>query len=305
MRKQNKCLILCLAIFTILMQPLSVNAKDTELPKQQETYCTTKNIYTTTNVITAHKYSPGILGPVIPLNGADARLFAASQRQDSVDQNSINSGNVNESDFNEENTKWLEDFIIITEDELKEKMKTKDVLSAAANSTSGNLYAVIGDIDKEGEKKNLEYLKVEEVSQDLIIYLKVCGVDIKALAFDEKTTSKDNKKPNNYAGSIIFFLIISSIFGISYYKYRKDKKMVKVGGGDASKKGDVEIPDVRFNDVEGIEELKSDITRLVDCLKNPEKYESALRIFLSSVFQIGIFQNRLMYKLPFPAFFPL
>ena len=46
------------------MQPLSVNAKDTELPKQQETYCTTKNIYTTTNVITAHKYSPGILGPV-------------------------------------------------------------------------------------------------------------------------------------------------------------------------------------------------------------------------------------------------
>lgn len=256
-----KCLILCLVIFTILIQPITVNAKNIKTPNQQKSVL--------------GQIRPSMMyNPIIPLNGTDARLFAASQRQDSVDQNSINSGNVNESDFNEENTKWLEDFIIITEDELKEKMKTKDVLSAAANSTSGNLYAVIGEINKDGEKKNLEYLKVEEVSQDLIIYLKVCGVDIKALAFDEKTISKDNKKSNNYTGSIVFFLIVLSICAIPYYKYRRDKKMVKVGGGDASKKGDVEIPDVRFNDVEGIEELKADITRLVDCLKNPKKYES-------------------------------
>ena len=33
-----------------------------------------------------------------------------------------------------------------------------------------------------------------------------------------------------------------------------------------------DIPGTRFSDVEGIEELKNDIVRVVDCLKNPDKY---------------------------------
>lgn len=33
-----------------------------------------------------------------------------------------------------------------------------------------------------------------------------------------------------------------------------------------------EVPQVTFDDVQGIEELKSDLKRLVDCLKNPDKY---------------------------------
>ena len=33
-----------------------------------------------------------------------------------------------------------------------------------------------------------------------------------------------------------------------------------------------EVPSVKFSDVEGVDELKQDVFRLVDCLKNPQKY---------------------------------
>ena len=35
-----------------------------------------------------------------------------------------------------------------------------------------------------------------------------------------------------------------------------------------------DVPRVRFEDVEGIDELKQDVMRLVDCLKNPDKYRA-------------------------------
>lgn len=46
------------------------------------------------------------------------------------------------------------------------------------------------------------------------------------------------------------------------------EKIVKTEDG-------IEIPRVKFDDVEGVDELKEDIFRLVDCLKHPEKYENA------------------------------
>ena len=53
---------------------------------------------------------------------------------------------------------------------------------------------------------------------------------------------------------------------------------VGVGGMDTSsmtKTGTQkkqEVPSVKFSDVEGVDELKQDVFRLVDCLKNPQKY---------------------------------
>ena len=48
------------------------------------------------------------------------------------------------------------------------------------------------------------------------------------------------------------------------------------GTPSATKKEDIEkksIKKITFDDVQGIDELKPDLYRLVDCLKNPEKYE--------------------------------
>lgn len=266
MRKKCKYVTLCLAIFTILIQPVSISAKDIDTINQNGDI---QVGYINPGITTIKPAMPYI--PALPLNGADARIYASTQRQEnSVNANSIDTEITGKTD--KEGIDWLKSFSEITEEELKEKLKTQKVLSAAANSNSGNLYIILG---KDEEDKNPKHYKINEVSQELLVYLKVCGVEIKTLVFDEEEILNENKgKSNGVTSSIVFFLIVLSICAIPYYKYRKDKKRLKVGGGSVDKNGDIVIPDVKFSDVEGIEELKSDITRLVDCLKNPGKYES-------------------------------
>lgn len=266
MRKKCKYVTLCLAIFTILIQPVSISAKDIDTINQNGDI---QVGYINPGITTIKPAMPYI--PALPLNGADARIYASTQRQEnSVNANSIDTEITGKTD--KEGIDWLKSFSEITEEELKEKLKTQKVLSAAANSNSGNLYIILG---KNEEDKNPKYYKINEVSQELLVYLKVCGVEIKTLVFDEEEILNENKgKSNGVTSSIVFFLIVLSICAIPYYKYRKDKKRLKVGGGSVDKNGDIVIPDVKFSDVEGIEELKADITRLVDCLKNPGKYES-------------------------------
>lgn len=266
MRKKCKYVTLCLAIFTILIQPVSISAKDIDTINQNGDI---QVGYINPGITTIKPAMPYI--PALPLNGADARIYASTQRQEnSVNANSIDTEITGKTD--KEGIDWLKSFSEITEEELKENLKTQKVLSAAANSNSGNLYIILG---KNEEDKNPKHYKINEVSQELLVYLKVCGVEIKTLVFDEEEILNENKgKSNGVTSSIIFFLIVLSICAIPYYKYRKDKKRLKVGGGSVDKNGDIVIPDVKFSDVEGIEELKSDITRLVDCLKNPGKYES-------------------------------
>lgn len=70
-------------------------------------------------------------------------------------------------------------------------------------------------------------------------------------------------------GAILFY------FGI-YVPEHKRKDIVLVGGGSQRQpvnENNNEVPKVHFSDVEGIEELMSDIERIVDCLKNREKYK--------------------------------
>lgn len=266
MRKKCKYVTLCLAIFTILIQPVSISAKDIDTINQNGDI---QVGYINPGITTIKPAMPYI--PALPLNGADARIYESTQRQEnSVNANSIDTEITGKTD--KEGIDWLKSFSEITEEELKEKLKTQKVLSAAANSNSGNLYIILG---KNEEDKNPKHYKINEVSQELLVYLKVCGVEIKTLVFDEEEILNENKgKSNGVTSGIVFFLIVLSICAIPYYKYRKDKKRLKVGGGSVDKNGDIVIPDVKFSDVEGIEELKADITRLVDCLKNPGKYES-------------------------------
>ena len=76
---------------------------------------------------------------------------------------------------------------------------------------------------------------------------------------------------------ILLFITIGSGFG-AYFLHKwwskKHEKVVAntvVSGVSAIKQ---DVPNTKFSDVEGIDELMSDINRIVDCLKNPEKYKA-------------------------------
>lgn len=110
----------------------------------------------------------------------------------------------------------------------------------------------------------------------------------------EKIEESDNSMLNLLMGIVIAIMIVC-IVKIIIDSYQEQKLMREVGntlfnsnlesssseknGLDKEKKkgksdeDDVERKKVTFDDVQGIEELKPDLYRLVDCLKNPDKYE--------------------------------
>lgn len=178
--------------------------------------------------------------------------------------------NVDNTEMVEEKEKinWLVDFKEITEEELQELLKTQPILSSTRNINSETLYLVF----ENGEKYH-----IKDTDKEVSNYLILNGVSI------ETVTVKDNLKPEksqsvSILNSTGFWMIIfvSLIFGIPLYmNYRQRKQAVSIGGSEInSEKTTKEIPSVKFEDVEGIEELKADIFRIVDCLKNPDKYQT-------------------------------
>ena len=168
---------------------------------------------------------------------------------------------------------WLNDFREISEEDLQKELEENEALSAMLNTSTGNLFVLI---DKEGEE---EGVKILDTSRPLITYLKLHGVEVQTYSFVEavETTKNEINKPAMDMGNIVILLMVVGMVGAPiYFMYKQNKQMVTVGPvKDVSdQKGTSEgVPKVKFEDVEGIEELKSDIMRLVDCLKNPKKYQ--------------------------------
>ena len=123
-------------------------------------------------------------------------------------------------------------------------------------------------------------------SGEMESYLKLNGYDIVRLNAAEIKPDSDNKaSENTYSFGNMFLLGIAIslvVFLLSVaYRNAKAVKGFNVSSKPATdstkssdRKGNLEsIPDVHFKDVEGVEELKADVFRLVDCLKNPDKYD--------------------------------
>lgn len=170
-----------------------------------------------------------------------------------------------------ENVNWLNEFTIIKESELKEKVKTDTIISATYNQESGNAYFTL---------ENNEKYKIEDVSQEALNYIRVSSVELKSVNFVEENT--DNKKNNTTQATginaLFIWIFLCSITSMIYMHYRR-KRIMEIANGGVKEKSNktvdgVEIPKVRFSDVEGIEDLKNDISKLVDCLKNPNKYKA-------------------------------
>lgn len=163
---------------------------------------------------------------------------------------------------------WLDSFEEIDEDSLKGILKEQDVLSASINQTTGHLYLITEN------EELLSYYKVPDASYGLQTYLKISGIDMETIAFNE-----DGSNKNGSGNGLLITMVCISIstmllpFLLFLYVQHKEKKKVAVAGNVSDDKSKSKVPDVKFSDVEGIEELKADISRLVDCLKNPEKYK--------------------------------
>lgn len=124
---------------------------------------------------------------------------------------------------------------------------------------------------------------------DVLVYMKFAGYEITglgALPVDHSSESDGSAQVKATDADAVILRIIGLgmvMFAISMvvrvYKIRREGEMrftqVAVGPAkDSSKQqqGKQDVPRVRFDDVEGVDELKQDVMRLVDCLKDPGKY---------------------------------
>ena len=174
------------------------------------------------------------------------------------------------------NVDWLSEFEVISESDLHGKLENLIISSVSLNNNTGNLFITL----KESQDSDIEYkYKIEKASVYLLNYLKVSDLTIKTISFEENFMSIEDRNKfefNIEHAKIIIFISLGFIFvipGLVYNKLHKTPATVSVGVSTTDKSSE-NIPTVRFDDVEGIEELKTDIMRLVDCLKNPTKYQT-------------------------------
>lgn len=162
---------------------------------------------------------------------------------------------------------WLHGFKEVSEEDLQKKLDDHSVESAMINSQTGNLYVIL---------ENKESYKVVKASRQLVTYLKLYGIEVQTSSFIEEVVKQDSIKTNiDDAINVVRVLTLMGLIGVPiYFIFKQNKQVASIGDvrEDVAKTSEG-VPKVKFEDVEGIEELKSDIMRLVDCLKNPKKYQ--------------------------------
>lgn len=168
---------------------------------------------------------------------------------------------------------WLSAYKEVTEEELREtlgdRLEKDAVVSAVVNANTGNMYIRL---------TNGDCYKTVKASKQFITYLKLAGVEVTNTTFIEEVVTEEPVEGNSMAvgNEVIAALLLLGMLFVPCYLFYQSTRKEPVSLGKI--KGDIErvnegIPTVKFDDVEGIEELKSDIMRLVDCLKNPKKYQ--------------------------------
>ena len=164
---------------------------------------------------------------------------------------------------------WFGIYTEITEKELQSVLEETSVRTAVRNSNTGNLYLTLED--------GRTY-KLPKAGVTLNAFLKAQGVEFETFAFIEPGTKSESIPskgvPREWIIAIsISFLLLGVGFLIDSSGKRK-KKVTTVSSlsGDEVKVSREGVPEVKFSDVEGIEELKQDVMRLVDCLQRPDKY---------------------------------
>jgi cell division protease FtsH len=163
---------------------------------------------------------------------------------------------------------WTEEYTEIDEKDAKDKIgdNCKNLSSALLNRKEEKLYLLM----KDGEG-----YAVKDPQGSMLAYIELNDIYVQEASFREGASTWDTSRSSGSSLpdtilSLFFLIMIFATMGITIYTRN---------GGDIDDlmhpgKKKQEIPDVRFKDVEGIEELKTDIDRVVDNLKNPDKYRA-------------------------------
>lgn len=123
-----------------------------------------------------------------------------------------------------------------------------------------------------------------ELSNDIAGYATLKGLEVsfmqEVLMPEKESTFTPTQTVNILMSTLIFTVALSHLIRIrrennkfmGNHKATNNPNEAKAGKGVQKSENIVEIPRVRFNDVYGVDGLKSDIMRVVDYLKNREKY---------------------------------
>ena len=135
-----------------------------------------------------------------------------------------------------------------------------------------------------------KYRYLGDGSAELDTFVRINGVELKIVAnkslLPENKVNKATKKVPFGEALVKYIIPYIAVCGILLLAKVAAQKALESRGVAVTKDGeevkketkikgdDISIPTVRFTDVEGVEGLKADVFRLVDCLKNPDKYDA-------------------------------
>ena len=164
---------------------------------------------------------------------------------------------------------WIDSYVLIEESKFREIFDNKEIRIeyATINSNSGILYCNLSSGDK---------FRIENPSPELKTFIWLQGSNINARQFDGSGESITGVANANSANNPLINILVFGVLGFIVVMVMRSGAKESMAVTSVTPKSDNEaegVPKVTFNDVEGIEELKSDIMRLVDCLKNPKKYQ--------------------------------
>lgn len=173
----------------------------------------------------------------------------------------------------EVNVDYLSAFKELSEKEFLNALKGNFIVSAIKNLKSNYVYVVLED--------HSSYC-IEDENCEVENFLLLSGIEVQKVAIltteQVVQAEKEAKATTNRFWSItltcsFFFILICFIYK-RYKNMNNQLVTVSNGGSSTELKGKEGVPTVKLADVEGIEELKSDILCLVDCLKHPDKYSA-------------------------------
>lgn len=188
-----------------------------------------------------------------------------------------------EQETQDEEVHIFTDFEETEESKIVYLIDNEDVKSiASAPSGSDITYYIVTN-------KNDKY-KLTNPSTDIVSYIKMSGLEVAKIQVDntgKKEESSGTKPWTLKEPLLIIGVTVAVIFAIQYYvKRTRYSSVVQVINSKPSSNNTnteetekiktedgVEMPKVRFSDVEGVDELKEDVFRIIDCIKAPEKYK--------------------------------
>lgn len=163
----------------------------------------------------------------------------------------------------------FEQFEDIDKEDTIHKIKNNEIQNAIKYNNS--VYMITND------NKQLK----SKIDHEIESYATLRGIKIESVvSLGDTLVSKEWQNPI-LNPVVINCMIIAIVLGIAFNKRMNTMRVGQTVTGQQgneqstspkSKQSSMDIPDIHFDDVQGVEELKADVLRVVDFLKNSSKY---------------------------------